>query len=429
MKNPTRARRGVSVGVKGYGPAQRANSPPDPTNDIVAAGGDPSVPSLQYTAALPDWMMIRTILSGAREIRLAGETYLPRFADESDQDYKARNQHAPFVNHFRDDIESITSKPFSKEVSLQGAVDSKIRALAEDIDGHGVSLHKFARDVFKEAVAFGKVGILVDYPTVDPKATLADERRLGARPYWVMYRAEDVIAFYTEFRKGRRYVTHVRLREDIIERFGFSERPKRRVRVLNDDPILGRTWELWETGGVGWTLVGQGNITLDEIPFRLFVPGEREWWTNHTVSPMIDLAYLQIEHYQQSSNLKHALEMTAFAMLAGNGVQPPIGPDGQILRIKVGPGVVLFAPPVTGISTFPEWKFIEPGAHSIDALQKQIEKIEQQMATLGKAPLVRSRGGITATAEAVNAAKGHAAAEAWANDEKDVLEQMFVFTA
>jgi hypothetical protein len=404
---------------------------PLPAQSLIEQGGDPSVPSLAYVAALPEWSLIRDILGGARRIRAAGELYLPRFTEESDTEYTARNKYAPFVNHFKDSVNSITSKPFSKEVALQGDdISPQIREIAEDVDGHGVSLHKFARDIFKEGVAFGVVGLLVDYPNVNPGSTLADERRLGARPYWSMYRAEDIIALYTEMRAGRKYVKHVRLREDIVKRVGFSEIPVRRVRVLDDDGV-NRTWQLWEVGGTGWALVGGGFITLPELPFRLFKPGEREWWTNACVSPMTDLAYLQIEHYQQSSNLKHILLQAAFPMLSGNGISPPIDPaTGQPMQLRIGPGLVCFAPPQPGLtSSIPSWTFIEPAGQSIEKLQAQVDKIEEQMAKLGMAPIVRGGGHITATAEAVNAAKAHAAAEAWASDEKDVLEELFVFTA
>jgi hypothetical protein len=49
------------------------------------------------------------------------EHYLPRYAKESQEDYNARLRHAPFVNHFVDDVRTIASKPFSKEVVLHPA--------------------------------------------------------------------------------------------------------------------------------------------------------------------------------------------------------------------------------------------------------------------------------------------------------------------
>jgi hypothetical protein len=396
---------------------------------LVELGGDPSVPSLACVAALPDWSLIRDILGGARTIRLAGEKYLPKFPNESDKDYDFRVRFAPFVNHFKDSVGTVASKPFSKEVSLQGNVTEEMKEVAEDIDGHGTSLHKFARDVYEESVGFGVTGILVDFPQLTQGMTLEDERRLAPRPYWVWYRPEDIIAMFTEFRAGRRYVTHVRLREDAVRRMGFTERQVKRVRVLDDDGQGTITWALWEMAGTGWNLLGQGPITLDEIPFRLVKFGRREWWTNHTIPPMVDLAHLQIEHYQQSSNLKHVLNLTGFPMLTGDGVQAPVDKDGNPQSIKVGPHVVLFAPPMPGMTTFPQWRFIEPTAQSIKALQDQIEKIETQMAKIGMLPLIRNKGGITATTEATNSAKAHASAEAWASDEKDMLEQCFVFTA
>jgi len=436
MKKPRSKGRRISRMAKstadqrGYAPAPSLVSDGGSSAELVKWGGDPAVPSLAYTAALPDWVMVRTILSGARAVRGAGVCYLPKYNGEDDDAYAVRVANAPFINHFRDHMEGIVSKPFSKEVLLQGEVTQNIEDICENIDGQGTSLHKFARDIFKEAVSFGVVGLLVDFPSVPEGSTLEQERNLGARPYWVSYRAEDIIALYTEFRGGRRYVSHVRLREDVVKRVGFSERRFRRVRVLDDDPETGRIWQLWEEGGVGWNLIDQGTITLSEIPFRIYKPGEREWWTNSTVSPLIDLAYAQIEHYQQNSNLKHVLELAGFPMLAGNGIPAPLDQNGNVKPINIGPGIVCYAPPQAGLThTTAKWEFIEPQGTSIERLQEQIQAIELQMSTLGKAPLVRNKGSVTATAEAVNAAKGHAAAEAWAMDLKDVLEVCLAFTA
>lgn len=403
-------------------------SPAGMAADIIAAGGDPSTPSLAYTAAFPEWTLIRDILGGARTVRAKKERYLPKFKDETQADYDKRVANAPFVNHFRDNLNTIVSKPFSKEVVLQGDVLPEFREIAEDVDGHGTSMHKFARDQFKEGIAFGVVGFYVDFPNMIGAQTLADERLLGPRPYWCAYRAEDILCLFTQMRGGRKFVTHVRLKEDTIKRVGFSEQVVQRVRVLDDDGT-NRTWALYESTGAGWVMIGNGAITLPEIPFRLFKPGDREWTTNATVPPLIDLGYLQIEHYQQSSNLKHVLDLTGFPMLAGNGVSPQLDKDGKPLRLKIGPNVVCFAPAQMGVAGQPEWKFIEPSGTSIRCLQEQINKIEEQMSKIGMAPLVRNNGSVTATAHAVNAAKAHAAAEAWASDLKDVIEECWEFTA
>src|SRR5215813_2534351 len=232
-KKPTKGRKVRPP--KTVSPAPTLTNQEASADQLVAQGGDPSLPSLAYSSALPDWSLVRDVMTGARAVRGAREKYLPRITDETNEDYNRRVEFAPFVNNFRDSIETIVSKPFSKDVALQGDVSSKFKEIAADIDGQGTGLHKFARDLFKEGVAQGVAGILVDYPAITAGATLADERRLGARPYWVSFRAEDIIALYTKFDHGRRYVSHVRLREDTVKRVGFSEIPVRRVRVLNDD--------------------------------------------------------------------------------------------------------------------------------------------------------------------------------------------------
>jgi hypothetical protein len=81
-----------------------------------------------------------------------------------------------------------------------------------------------------------------------------------------------------------------------------------------------------------------------------------------------DIAYMQVEEFQQESNLKTIKELTAFPMLSGNGVTPPTNLAGEAVTVPVGPRAVLFAP-MGGDGRFGNWQFIEPTAASLTFLQ------------------------------------------------------------
>ena len=133
-------------------------------------------------------------LSVQRRGRAGSESpYLPQFPQEENQDYDYRRKHAPLTNIYSDISKNLSSKPFSKTLVVDEETAQDLKDLAMNIDGQNNSMHVFAADVFKAGIDYGIDWIWVDYPKV-PKNnpdqpnlpfTLADERNMGARPYWV----------------------------------------------------------------------------------------------------------------------------------------------------------------------------------------------------------------------------------------------------
>src|SRR4051812_22193629 len=158
---------------------------------------DPRNPSMAYRSVVADYRMVGSVLSGAGAVRKEKELFLPKYKAESFVEYDRRVASAPWRPEFNDALRNIAAKPFTKPVSLQGMVPASIKAFAEDTDTLGNNLHVFARRAFYRGVAFGLHGILVDYPTMQPGLTVADERRSGARPYWCHVPANNLIALYT----------------------------------------------------------------------------------------------------------------------------------------------------------------------------------------------------------------------------------------
>lgn len=374
-------------------------------------------PSTAYKDMLDDWRMIAATLAGAKAIRKGGTTYLPQYPAETPAEYQRRLASAPWRPEFEDALRSIVAKPFANEVAFQGDVSDQMKVLSEDIDGRGNNLNAFARGVFRDGVALGMAGVLVDYPAMAPGMTLAQERSTGARPYWVPIRADEILALYTENVGGREIVSHLRLVETVVERDGYGERSVTRVRVLEP----GR-WELWESDGKrNMQMVAEGVVTLPEVPFAMFWTGERSG-SQYVRPPLLNLAEMQKELYQALSRQDEILTFAGSPMLAAKGLAP--SPDG----VAVGPKRILYAPPgADNVQT--GWDFIQPAAENIKEVREHVESIVADMRRLGMQPMLPKTGGVSATASAVDAAKAHSSVEAWAVGLKDVLEQAFVFTA
>lgn len=404
----------------------------------------PDTPSSDYAAMAPYWEMVDTILAGADAMRRAAK-YLPQFPKESDADYKYRRENAKFTNIFRDLVEGLASKPFAKELGLVDAKASdQIKKLAEDIDGRGNHLHVFAGNLFFNGIAHAIGWIFVDHSKVPEGATRAQEKAIGARPYWVYVAATKMLAAYTDIIDGEEQFVHVRIREDEVRRRGFEEETIERVRVLNREPLLDdrgnvvgygpANYELWEKGAssngraAAWSVIDSGSISIGLIALVPFLTGRRVDGSWQVLPPMKDCAFLQVEHYQQETNLKYARDMTCFPMLAGNGVTPEIDPATNQPRVApVGPKAVLYAP-MGQDGRHGEWKFIEISASSLEFLEGSIDKTERQLRELGRQPLTAETGNLTVVTTAFAAQKGNSAVQAWAINLKDALEQAFAYT-
>jgi hypothetical protein len=390
---------------------------------VPALSGEdkPNKPGADWEAMAPYWEQVDTILHGAEAMREAREKYLPRFPNEPLAHYLFRLRTAKFTNVFRDIIEGLASKPFAQELALADEALERFSAMAEDVDGRGNSLHVFAAETFFNGIARAIDWILIDYTRSEGARTVAEERATGARPYWVHVPSTAVIDIRSEVIEGREQLTHVRVMET-------PARVRQFDRVRTDTGYV-VTWRVLEQDDEGeWPQVDQGVITLPEIPMVPFVTGRRigSKWQFHP--PMRDAADLQVELFQEETGLKYIKTMSAFPMLAGNGVTPPVNGDGTPQTVPVGPMSVLYAPPGND-GNHGEWKFIAPPADLLRFLAEDIEKTTKQMRELGRQPLTAQSGNLTKITTAVAAAKGNSAVQMWALGLKDALEQALKYTA
>lgn len=423
--------------------------------------------SSDYDAMAPYWRMVDAILGGVdsmratstayrsgvagpqvpyenlrslrRSVSVPQSPYLPAFENETPYDYSRRLSTAPLTNIYADVSDNLASKPFAKTLQLEESAGDDLKKLADDIDGQGNSLHVFASEAFKQSVDKAIHWVLVDFTRVPVGATLADERSLGARPYWVHVPVERLLAVYSIFHQGKEHIVHARIFEPCTERHGYKEETYRRVRVLNREvtrDATGRvlvidepTWEVWQEEEVDskktWRMVDSGALTLPIIPLVPCATGKREGMTWKLCPPLRDLAHMQVEEFQQESNLKHVKEMTAFPMVAGNGIAPPKDAQGNDVVVPIGPQSVLFAPP-DGEGNHGAWTFLEPAATSLSFLETSLEKHRTEMRNLGKQPLAEANLTVVTTANV--SMKASSAVQAWSILFKDALELAWQYT-
>lgn len=444
----------------------------------VAEGDDPSKCSSDYDYCSHYWKIVSDILAGVEAMRanaiesgrIGGNPiaflnqttqqfaqarveeiqspYLPRLPNEPWNEYERRRRNAFLTNVYSDISNNLSSKPFSKDCSLNDKTPDDIKKIAENIDGLGNNLHVFAADVFKTAMDKGITWILSEFTKVPAGATLADERNLGARPYWVHIKPEKLIAVYSKFLKGQEVIFHARIDEPCTELNGYNEETYKRVRVMEREPVVNELGEIIDFGAATWALYQEntdrdpktgkdvttwdiidfGVISIGVIPLIPLILGKRDGTSWRVQPPLCDLGYMQVKLFQMESNLDYTKELTAFPMLAGDGIAGTIpGQDGTStpLVVPVGPRAVLFAPP-DGNGKAGSWKFIEPAGGSLTFLQKDIDSHKMEMRDLGMQPL--SAANLTVVTTANLSLKASNAVQAWALKLKDMLEQTWKIT-
>jgi hypothetical protein len=413
---------------------------------------DPDDRASDFEAMQGYWEAVEAFLDGADAVKAKGNTFLPKFPNESDADYKDRLDNGKFTAILSDIVADLAEKPFAKELTFANAVPREIEDLADDIDGLGNNMHVFAANQFFWSVANALDFILVDKTPVKEGATVAEERAAGARPYWVRIPATSMIAAYTAMIDGREQFVHVRFEENTVERQGFSEVKKERVRVFNREPLADGTWgpatyELWEeqkdkvTGKEVWVQIlppTRLSDAMTAIPLVPVVLGKRHGTTWRLIPPMRPIVHLQTKHYQGETNLEYAKNLTAAPMLTASGVTPPtrtrtitvndvVQNIDEPVPVPVGPKTVLYAPPDPNGGAPGEWKFIEISATSLKFLAEEVDRTEQQMRELGRQPL-KAQTGLTVISAARSGQKAASAVQAWAMLYKDALELAWAYT-
>jgi hypothetical protein len=304
---------------------------------------------------------------------------------------------AVLFNVYRRTCEVLTGYVFQKDPVLGDDVPPLIREHAENIDQQGTHFDVFARGLLQEALATGHTLIHVEYPNVTGQlVTRADETAGGLRPYWIPVRKEDVLSWRTEVEYGRIVLTQIVLREcHMVPAGAFSEAPQERYRVLRRTtgpvgPVV--SWSLLEIGKDRRVFeVGVGTYpTQTEIPVaEIVTSGYRSLLASDP--PLLDLAHLNLAHYQQWSDVATSIHKTCVPILFTKGF---IMRDEQGHPIVVGPNAGLNSENPEG-----DAKYVVHDGASLGSCRQALEDLKTEMATLGVAMLASDKR-VAETAEA-----------------------------
>lgn len=337
------------------------------------------------------WPKIDALLGGTSAMRKAKATYLPKQPAESDEDYAYRLSTSTLFPAFERTCGVMAGKPFAKELTLNKVPES-VEAYVGNVDGEGRSLHAFASDVFNtSAIQYGFGGILVDYTKTEGQArTQADEKAMGARPYMVHIKHDQILGYKTQRAGDKVAFTQLRIKETKEEDDGYGTKVVNCVRVLEPGK-----WELWversSKGKAAYVLEEQGTTTLSHIPF---VPlyGIRKGFMLG-MPPLLSLADLNIKHWQHQSDQDENARFARKRLLVFSGLT-------NNDKIVMASDMAVRLPPNA------KAEVIQGSAESVNAGRSELQALEQQMIQTGAELLVATPGQRTAT-EASNDAEAN----------------------
>lgn len=394
-------------------------------HDVLLRRSPDSAAMLEY------WDLTDTLVDGINALRLAGEKYLPRFVDEGNTEYQYRLKCTKLTNIYRDTVEGLASKPFEQEVALvtdeNKSVPPEIEEFTENVDGSGNNLTIFSGATFFNGINSAIDWIFVDHPPVNPNIKNEAQRKAaGIRPYWSHVLGRNVLDPRSAVINGVETLTYIRI---------FEPGAPDHIRIFERLPNGVIRWELrekretwldYDGGRTQFHIISNGTLTIDQIPLVPFITARRDGRTWKLFPAMRDAADLQVELYQQESGLKFAKQLTAYPMLAANGIKPQMEADGRTAKkLAVGPSRVLYGG-VDASGVVGSWSYVEPSASSLKFLAEDNKDTMQQLRELGRQPL--TVGNVTVINSARGASKAKSAVKAWAYMLKDSLENAMVIT-
>lgn len=358
-----------------------------------------------------DMQIIDDLLGGVKQMRSKGKTYLPKFPLENDRDYDARLKQATLKPVLKETIKDMVGRVFAKGLVKRDIPDF---IDVEDIDAVGNKLEVFCADWFKSALSYGVSFVVVDYQRDEDVETMADVQEKGLKAHAIHVPLKSVLGWRSQIVGGNEVCTQFRYLETVSEddgEFATTEATqivvlevgrKRTYRYDGDEYILREDVELSVSGGL-FPCVPVVALYSEQAGFFTATP------------PLIDLAYMNVEHWQSKSDQQNILHVARVPLLARFGVVD----DGDF---QVG-GSTIDMPEGS------DMRFVEHSGKAIEAGAKAIEKLEQDMQIAGAKLLIKNNATYT-DSQAKNEQKREVSAlQQYAKNLEDAIGQMLYLFA
>jgi len=373
-----------------------------------------------YIVNLPDVTRTRDSVKGQRTIKNKGTLYLPAdFAKADAERYTVYKERAYFLGATRQAAKSYSGMVFRKSPSWgEEGAPAQLDEYLYNIDGSGKSLEQLAKFGFTELEEAGRIGVLADYTNDQGGLTKLDERLSGARPVLLPYVFESIVNWKTGVVRGRSMLTLVVLREELetsLDEFDHETECQYRVLRMNEQGQY--TMQLYDDGGEPkgeeMVVLASGQ-PLDHIPF--YIAGTEDNTPAIDAPLLLDLANMNISHYQSTANVEEAAYLlgcpTLHIDIGEMGVEEFAAANPAGVKVGARQGLQTKGGTI---------EMVQASESNLGASQME-NKIER-MKELGAKLVTKSGQNETAEAARINASGEASALDIAVNNLSDVLEK------
>jgi hypothetical protein len=341
------------------------------------------------------WEIMKAVTNGTEYLRDNSEAFLPLEPREDYTAYLSRVNRAVFSPYTQRLIRAATGLIMRKPITLIG--DSYwTDVFAKDVDGCGSDLNEYARRVLICSLTYGQSHILVDYPAPTGALSLAEERAQNRRPYWIEIDPTNIYGWRLDREVNYGSMIQVRIAEKAVVPSGeFGEQVFDQVRVIEPGKFSiyrkvspkKDLINLEDTSYAGnfdgpenekdYELVDSGVFSLGEVPLVSVYSGKTDTLTSKP--PLLDIAYLNLAHFQRQADLIHSLHVASQPMLVLEGW------DDQTKDMSISVNYAMATQPGNKVY------YVEPASSAFEAQTSEIQELQVQMATLGISTLSQQK--------------------------------------
>jgi len=366
------------------------------TSSTTVGGADsPFTKTRAVLEMVKGWEIMKAVTNGTEYLRENSQAFLPLEPREDHEAYLSRVNRAVFSPYTQRLIRAATGLIMRKPITLIGD-PYWTDIFAKDVDGCGSDLDEYARRVLICSLTYGQSHILVDFPAPTGALSLAEERAQNRRPYWIEVDPMNIYGWRLDREVNYGSIVQVRIAEKAVVATGdFGERVFDQVRVIEpgkyriyrksepkkdlisvEDNSYAGNFDLTENEK-DYELIESGAFSLGEVPLVSVYAGKTDTLTSKP--PLLDIAYLNLAHFQRQADLIHSLHVASQPMLVMEGW------DDQTKDMDISVNYAMATQPGNKIY------YVEPAASAFEAQTAEIQELQLQMATLGISTLSQQK--------------------------------------
>ena len=365
-------------------------------------------PHKDFSLTEPDREITRHLRGGTPAMRVAGTIYLPQEPKETERAYKNRVARSYLTNFYLKTSKTFNGKIFRQAPELLDETPESIESIKDDLDNQGNELTVFMSDALDHGIDDGIVHFLIDSPPA-PEPIINEEgeevprtrgmdMREGRRPYVSIVRASQLIGWQSEVINGKRVLKQIRIKETAFmpdPEDEFNEIEVERICLI--EPFLHELWELQtdDNGKEDWVLIETTVTEFPAIPLVTLYTNQVKYMVGKPL--FSDLSYLNVDHWQQSSDQQNITHAVRTPILFGTNLVD----DGETPEIEIGPNSLVHG------RAGAELKYVEHTGKAVEVGMKAIEHLEDRIVAMGSEIVLNKRTGQqqTATAKAIDQAE------------------------